>query len=318
MSRLGPLLASGVLVLALGVKGAAAQEPTVTRHALSNGIVLLVRENPAIDVVAASLQVRAGSHFETPLTAGITNFLQRVLLRGTIKRTFVQLAEASEDIGGGLDGGGEVESAELRGQALGRHWETLLAMIAEVALEPALPPQEIERERRLLLGQLKSRADSPFSFSFDSLSRDLYGPHPYGRHYLGLKENLDRLTREDLLAHYRAIYRPEQMVLAVSGKVERERDVKAAPVGPRTKRHPRPPPPDSAASSSAPPNRLRSWSATSVRACRIRSTLWRGCSAPRWEAVWPAASSSSCATAAGSRTPRACCPCRFAWGRRFS
>ncbi|PYN12308.1 MAG: hypothetical protein DME05_21920, partial [Candidatus Rokuibacteriota bacterium] len=120
MSRLGPLLASGVLVLALGVKGAAAQEPTVTRHALSNGIVLLVRENPAIDVVAVSLQVRAGSHFETPLTAGITNFLQRVLLRGTIKRTFVQLAEASEDIGGGLDGGGEVESAELRGQALGR------------------------------------------------------------------------------------------------------------------------------------------------------------------------------------------------------
>ena len=228
MSRLGPLLAAGVLVLALGVKGAAAQEPTVTRHALSNGIVLLVRENPAIDVVAVSLQVRAGSHFETPLTAGITNFLQRVLLRGTIKRTFVQLAEASEDIGGGLDGGGEVESAELRGQALGRHWETLLAMIAEVALEPALPPQEIERERRLLLGQLKSRADSPFSFSFDSLSRDLYGPHPYGRHYLGLKENLDRLTRVDLLAHYRAIYRPEQMVLAVSGKVERERVVKAA------------------------------------------------------------------------------------------
>jgi len=228
MSRLGLLLASGFLVLALAAGGAAAQEPTVTRHALSNGIVVLVRENSAIDVVAVSLHVRAGSHFETPQSAGITNFLQRTLLRGTTKRTFVQLAEASEDIGGGLDGGGEVESAELRGQALGRHWETLLAMIAEVALEPALLPQEIERERRLLLGQLKSRADSPFSFSLDSLSKDLYGPHPYGRHYLGLKENLDRLTREDLLAHYRAIYRPEQIVLAVSGKVERERVVKAA------------------------------------------------------------------------------------------
>ena len=228
MRQTSSVLVTGLLVLALETRGVAAQEPIVTRHVLSNGVTMLVRENPAIDVVAVSLQVRAGSQFETLQTSGITNFLQRVLLRGTVKRTFVQLAEASEDIGGGLDGGGEVESAELRGQALGRHWETLLALIAEVALEPALPLLEIERERRLLLGQLKSRAESPFWFSFDSLSQDLYGPHPYGRHHLGLKESIERLTRDDLLTHYRAIYRPEQMVLAVSGQVERARVVKVA------------------------------------------------------------------------------------------
>jgi len=128
MSRLVTLLTSGLLVLTLGVRGGAAQEPPVTRHTLSNGIIVLVRENPAIDVVAVSLQVRAGSHFETLETAGITNFLQRVLLRGTTKRTFVQLAEASEDIGGGLDGGGEQSRPFKSGGAedeFGRHERTL-------------------------------------------------------------------------------------------------------------------------------------------------------------------------------------------------
>src|SRR2546426_321928 len=106
--------------------------------------------------------------------------------------------------------------------------ETLLVLIVEVALEPALQEEDIERERRLLLGQIKARADAPFSLTFDALIRNLYGAHPYGRHYLGLKESIERLTRDDLRAHYRAIYRPDRMVLAVSGQVDRGRVVKVA------------------------------------------------------------------------------------------
>ena len=203
-----------LLAVVLAAAGAAAQEQPVARHVLPNGLTVLVRENPAVGVVAVSLQVRAGSRFETETTAGITNFLHRAMLRGTAKRTAVQLATSYEDIGGTFDAGGEVEAAEVRGQALARHWETLLALIAEVALEPALQEEEVERERRLLLGQIKARADAPFSLTFDALIRNLYGAHPYGRHYLGLKDSIERLTRDDLRAHYRAIYRPERMVLA--------------------------------------------------------------------------------------------------------
>src|SRR2546426_3319577 len=217
-----------LLAVALAAAGAAAQEQPVARRVLPNGLTVLVRENPAVGVVAVSLQVRAGSRFETETTAGITNFLHRAMLRGTAKRTAVQLATSYEDIGGTFDAGGEVEAAEVRGQALARHWETLLVLIVEVALEPALQEEDIERERRLLLGQIKARADAPFSLTFDALIRNLYGAHPYGRHYLGLKDSIERLTRDDLRAHYRAIYRPERMVLAVSGQVDRGRVVKVA------------------------------------------------------------------------------------------
>ena len=228
MTRLAVALATALLAFTLAAGHGAAQERQVTRQVLPNGMTVLVRENDAVGVVAVSLQVRAGSRIETDSNAGITNFLHRALLRGTAKRSAVQLATSSEDIGGSLDANGEVETAELRGQALARHWETLLTLIAEVALQPALRPDEIEKERRLLLAQVKSRADAPFSFSFDAVLRGLYGTNPYGRSQLGSKESLERLTRDDLLAHYRAIYRPDRMVLAVSGRVEGKRVVKAA------------------------------------------------------------------------------------------
>jgi zinc protease len=228
MNRLRFPLVSTLLAVLLAAASAQAQEPQVAKHVLPNGLTVLVRENPAVGVVAVSLQVRAGSRFETESTAGITNFLHRAMLRGTARRTAVQLATSSEDIGGTLDANGEVEAAEVRGQALARHWGTLLGLVAEVALLPALRADEIEKERRLLLGQIKTRADAPFSFTFDAVLRELYGPNAYGRSQLGSKESVERVTREDLLAHYRAIYQPDRMVLAVSGQVERKRVVREA------------------------------------------------------------------------------------------
>ncbi len=221
------MLASlAALVAAAGT--AVAQPPSVTRHVLPNGMAVVVRENPVAPVVTASLQVRAGSRFETAETAGITNFLVRTMIRGTARRSGTQVAETAEDIGGSLDASGEVESAEIRGEALARHWEELLGLIAEVALEPSLRGEEIERERRLVLSQIKTRAETPFSLSLDTLLRELYGSHPYAWHSLGLKSAVERLGRAQLAAHYRAVFRADRAVLAVSGQVSRERVVRAA------------------------------------------------------------------------------------------
>src|SRR3989475_463430 len=177
------------LVAATGT--AVAQPPSVTRHVLPNGMAVVVRENPVAPVVTASLQVRAGSRFETAETAGITNFLVRTMIRGTARRSGTQVAETAEDIGGSLDASGEVEAAEIRGEALARHWEELLGLIAEVALEPSLRSEEIERERRLVLSQIKTRAETPFSLSLDTLLRELYGSHPYASHSLGPKSAVE-------------------------------------------------------------------------------------------------------------------------------
>jgi len=229
MTSRGSLARLGLVLALVGIPGAAAaQPPGITRHLLPNGMTVIVRENPAAPVVTASLQVRAGSRFETPEMAGITNFLLRTMIRGTSRRSATELAEAAEEIGGSLDASGEVESAEIRGEALARHWEGLLGLIAEVVLEPSFPGEEIERERRLILSQIKTRAETPFTLSLDALLRELYGSHPYAWPGLGLPSAVGRFARGELVAHYRAVFRAERVVLAVSGQVSHARVVRTS------------------------------------------------------------------------------------------
>lgn len=208
---------------ALAIPASASAPPApVARYVSPNGMRLLVREDPTVGVVAASLQVRAGSRFEGPETAGVTNLLHRAMLRGAAGRTAEQIVEAAELIGGSIDAGGEVEYAEVRGTALARHWKRLLELIADVALTPTLDPNEIAKERRLVLSQLRTRADTPFPFTYDALLADLYGGHPYARPALGRSEVVARIGAGELRAHHRAIYRPDTLVLAVSGQVQRD------------------------------------------------------------------------------------------------
>lgn len=224
MSRL--LLVLGVVVVAGAAEAAA--PPPVIRQVLPNGLTVLVRSDPSVGVVAASLQVRAGSLFETADTVGITNFLHRVMIRGTKRHNAVQLTEAIEDVGGSLDASGDVEYGEVRGIALARSWEPLLRLMAEVSLQPTLPPEEIERERRLIQSALQTRGDTPFQRALDSVLHDLYGAHPYAWPSAGRRESIERISRADLEAHYTAIYRPDRMVLAVSGNVPGDKVVRLA------------------------------------------------------------------------------------------
>lgn len=207
----------GLVVALLGAAGAAAEPAVTARHVLPNGLTLLVREDPSAPVVAASLQVRAGARAETRETAGITNLLERVMIRGTAKRSAAELDEAFEEIGGSLSASGDADVGEIRGEALGRHWETLLGLLAEVALEPRLARDEVARERRLILSQIHARADSPFSASLDALLGELYGAHPYAWPGLGLEASVERLTDAAVVERYRELYRPERLVLAASG-----------------------------------------------------------------------------------------------------
>lgn len=217
-----------VLTLLLVTAAPTAAGAAVSRHVLPNGLRILVREAPAAGVVAISLQVPGGSGDESADTAGLTHFLHRAMLRGTARYTAVELAEAAESLGGTVEASGDVDFAEVRATALARHWRAALELVAEVALSPRLDPDEIERERRLLLGQIQSRLDNPFPFTLDALLADLYGPHSYGLPSLGRRESIERTTREALLARYRALYRADRAVLAVSGRVSASAVVGAA------------------------------------------------------------------------------------------
>jgi predicted Zn-dependent peptidase len=131
------------------------------------------------------------------------------------------LLEAADELGASVDASADVDHPEIRGLALARHWERLLDLIADIARQPTLPPEEVERERTVIRSGIDSRSDMPLPFTTDTLLVDLYGAHPYAWPATGRRESIARLHRDDLVRHYGAIYRLQDVTLAVSGNVSR-------------------------------------------------------------------------------------------------
>ncbi|HEV8437892.1 MAG TPA: pitrilysin family protein [Methylomirabilota bacterium] len=212
--RLTILIAGTLFFLAAGPCHAES-----VKSRLANGLTVLVAENRAAPLVAASLFVRVGARWETEGTAGITALLQQLLMKGTTSRSALDIALAAEDIGGSVSATSDPDFSEIRGTALGRHWRRLLELIADTALHPSLPEDELEAERRQLLRAIRNRQDQPFALAVDTLMGRLYGSHPYGWPALGRAAAVEQLDRAALRAHYARHYRARRMILSVSGDV---------------------------------------------------------------------------------------------------
>ena len=219
MRRLRAALAGLALLGVLAAPALAADAGTISRTRLPNGMTVLVRENPTAPVVAISLGIRMGSRWETPETAGISNFLQLMVVRGTASRSGIQIVEDAERLGGRIDAVADQDWSEISAAALSRHWKTLLELVADVALHPSVPAELVDGVKEYLLRQIRNRAEQPYAVAFDTLMQSLFGQHPYAWSALGRRESVERVDRPALLAHYRRHYVPGGMVLAVSGRV---------------------------------------------------------------------------------------------------
>lgn len=212
-------LALAALLCLLPAPPARGAELPVVRERLDNGFTVLVRSNPSAPVVAVSVLVKMGTRWETAETAGISNYVQAVIVKGTTRHNGGEIAELITDLGGKLSANGNTDYSEIRGTALARFWRQLLGLTAELALEPALKPDQVEGERDLLLARAQKREDNPTTHAFDAVFARLSGAHPYGLPILGTRESLARIDRAAVAAWYRRFYRPGRMVLAVSGQV---------------------------------------------------------------------------------------------------
>lgn len=212
------MIALALLALLLAVAPARAAEPPIVRESLPNGLTLLVRENPAAPVVAVSVVVKMGARWETAQNAGISNYVHAVMVKGTAKRSGADLADAVAGLGGKMSAYGDVDYSEIRASALSRFWRELLGLVAELALEPALAASEVDRERDFLLIRIQRREDAPGPRAFDTFYAKLYGPHPYALPSLGLRESIQRIDHAAIVSWYRRFYRPERMVVSVSGQ----------------------------------------------------------------------------------------------------
>jgi zinc protease len=225
------ILAVAALLALLAPATALAQTTGVIRSRLPNGLTVVVRENSAAPVVACSLLVKMGTRTETPDTAGISNMLQIMLVRGTDRMNGEQIAAAADRMGGSIDAWGDADYGEIAATALSRNWRPMLELVSDIALRPSIPDGTVGPVRDFLVRQIRNRGEKPFDVATDRTREALFGrAHPYSWDPLGRRESIERLTRDSLLAYYRRQYVAGEMVLAVSG------DVKAVEVLPEVER----------------------------------------------------------------------------------
>jgi zinc protease len=190
------------------------------KSVLDNGMTLLVRENPAVPLVAMQAVFLGGLWVEDEAHNGVMNFVAEMVTKGTANRRARALAEAIESMAGELSGFAGRSSFGVAAEVLHRDRGQGLELLADILRESTFEPDELEKKRADLLAALKHEDDDLFRVAFTLCARSLFPDHPYGLKVLGTPESVTRLTRDDLLHWYRRYAIPNNLVLAIVGDVE--------------------------------------------------------------------------------------------------
>ncbi len=196
--------------------------PTVSRHALENGLTVLLMEYRKVPVVHYRMVVRGGSAQDPDGlegTAGLTTALMR---EGTETRSATDIARAIDFIGGSLTVTAGLDYSAAVAEGLAKDADTCLALFADVILHPSFPKEELERERKQWLAALDAVKEEPRSITSLVFSRNIYGTHPYGRQRGGTHASLDVIGVRDLEAFYHRVFTPRNAVMVVAGDFQSE------------------------------------------------------------------------------------------------
>ncbi|MDI6826944.1 MAG: pitrilysin family protein [Armatimonadota bacterium] len=192
------------------------------KDVLHNGIRVVTETIPHVQSVSVGVWVGSGSRDENDSNRGISHFIEHMLFKGTKNRTAQQIADAFDSIGGHLNAFTEKEYTCYFAKVLAEHTPIAIEVIGDMLLNSIFDPTEIEREKNVVLEEIKRHEDSPDDLVHDIFAQTILGEHPLGRSVLGDKETVGKLTREDIVSYLRNRYTPSNMVIAAAGNLNHQ------------------------------------------------------------------------------------------------
>jgi zinc protease len=192
----------------------------VYHQRLANGITLLVTENPAADIVSARMFLKAGSRWDQPHQAGLSNLVASVLTKGSAKYSSLEIAEQVESIGASLGTDAAADYFLINVKTVSQDFPAIFTLAGEVMRHPSFPESEIELEKRLTLQSIRSRREQPFNVALEHLRKIMYGSHPYALSTLGSEATVADLKRDDLVQYHQQFFRPDRLVISIAGRID--------------------------------------------------------------------------------------------------
>jgi zinc protease len=196
------------------------QLATPASATLPNGLTLILNERRGLPIVSASLVVRTGSDSNPADKPGLANFVAAMLDEGTSTRNALQLADETARLGATLNTGSSMDATSITARSLSKNFAATLDLVADVALRPSFPADEIERQRASRLAQLVQQRDNPGQVATQVASVALYGTrHPYGYTELGTEASVKAMSRQDMSDFWARNFVPNNSALVVAGDI---------------------------------------------------------------------------------------------------
>ena len=195
---------------------------SVTRHVLPSGLTVLVETLPYVRSVALGYYLRSGSAVETEERGGASHFLEHLVFKGTEKRSTTEIAQVIDILGGEVDAFTGKEYTSFYAHVLDEQVGTALDLLTDIVVSPRFTENDLESERSVILEEIKMVEDTPDDLVHEIFVTAFWPRHPLGRPILGTEETVNRLGREEILAHYRETFHPSNMIFCASGNVRPE------------------------------------------------------------------------------------------------
>jgi zinc protease len=191
----------------------------IHRIVLDNGIVVLVTENQAADIIAGRIFIHAGSCYEPQEKAGLTHLLSSVMTKGCEGLSSLEIAEQVESVGASLSADAATDYFVLSLKTVSADFAEILALAGRLLRSPTFPENQVALEKRLAIQDIRSQKEQPFALAFEKLRQAMYQDHPYAMSVLGTETSIDSLTRDDLVEFHQRHFRPDNIVISIAGRI---------------------------------------------------------------------------------------------------
>jgi predicted Zn-dependent peptidase len=202
-------------------------ERNLRRTVLSNGLIVLTERMEHLRSVAMGVWIKSGSRCESAELNGISHFVEHMLFKGTKSRSAQRIAREMDSIGGNLDAFTSKETICFNVKSLSDHVPIALDVLTDMVLNPTFALPDIERERGVILEEIKIDEDNPDVLVHELFTQSFWKGHPLGKPILGTTETVGRFGQQQLFGYHGDRFHGGNMVFSAAGNLDHDRFVAA-------------------------------------------------------------------------------------------
>lgn len=196
------------------------------KSVLPNGIRVVSERMPHVRSVAVGVWVETGSRHEPEDHGGISHLIEHLVFKGTATRSAEEIARTMDSVGGQMDAFTTKEHTCFYVQVLDEHLPLAVDLLADILLHPAFDAEELEREKSVVLQEIKMVEDTPDDLIHDLFASQVWEGHPLGRPILGTRDAVIGYRRDVIHHHFQGHYVPSRITIAVAGNVTHDEVVR--------------------------------------------------------------------------------------------